>query len=219
MTGWLQVRSRWRSAGVLLLAALCLLGPTMANAATAVSRLDRFFDGLKTLRADFTQQVLGQHGNVVKQASGKLWISRPDRFRWDYDKPYRQVIVADGTNLWTYDDDLQQATVKPLSEALVGTPATLLSGEAPPEKLFKVSDAGHRDGDQWVKLVPRASGGHYKSIRLGFDAHTLDRMEMVDAFGQTTVFRFTDVQRNVAVKASRFHFKPPPGADLIGTPE
>lgn len=219
MTGWLQVSGRRRSVGLWLIAGLFLLGPTLASAATGVERLDRFFEGLRTLRADFTQQVLGQHGNVVKQASGKLWISRPDRFRWDYDKPYRQVIVADGTNLWTYDDDLQQATVKPLSEALVGTPATLLSGEAPPRKLFKVSDVGRRDGDQWVELVPRVRDSHYESIRLGFNTHTLDRMEMVDAFGQTTVFRFTGVQRNVPVKASRFHFTPPAGADLIGTPE
>ncbi|MGA7801887.1 MAG: outer membrane lipoprotein chaperone LolA [Gammaproteobacteria bacterium] len=219
MKGWFQVLCRRRAATLLLVAGLCFAGPIAARADSGMQRLDRFFDGLKTLQADFDQQVLGQHGGVLQQAVGQLWISRPDRFRWDYTKPYRQVIVADGTNLWTYDDDLQQATVKPLSEALVGTPATLLSGEAPPEKLFKVSDAGSRDGDQWVELVPRSRNSHYQSIRLGFNARTLDRMEMVDAFGQTTLFRFSNVQRNIRVSASRFHFKPPAGADVIGTPQ
>lgn len=219
MTGCLQVLRRRFGAGLFSVGMCWLAALGVAHADGAVQRLDNFFSGLKTLQADFVQQVLGQHGEVLDQASGKLWISRPDRFRWDYTKPYRQVIVGDGTNLWTYDAGLQQATVKPLSEALVGTPATLLSGAAPPQQLFKVSNAGTSDGDQWVELEPRSQNRHYQSIRLGFKGRILDKMMMVDAFGQRTLFTFTHVQRNVTVPAKRFHFTPPSGADVIGTPQ
>jgi len=198
---------------------LCLFMAGPARAADdGAARLDRFFHGLKTLSADFHQTLVDSHGAVREQAGGKLWISRPDRFRWEYDKPYRQIIVADGVNLWTYDADLQQATVKPLSETLAGTPATLLSSQQPPATLFKIRDGGRRDGDLWVDLTPRSKDSQYERIRLGFDGADLDRMELVDAFGQTTRFRFTHVRRNPEVAARRFRFSPPQGADVIGRP-
>src|SRR5512145_1360327 len=85
-------------------------------------RVETFLQGLDGLQAQFKQILTDRNGQTIEEASGTLAISRPDRFRWDYRKPYEQVIVADGTRIWIYDSDLEQVTVRKLDETLSATP-------------------------------------------------------------------------------------------------
>ena len=96
------------------------LAATALAADPAVTSMDRFFDGLQTLSADFEQTLYDAKGSLTQTAQGRLSIQRPGRFRWDYSSPYRQLVLGDGQRLWTYDADLEQATVKPQEDALAG---------------------------------------------------------------------------------------------------
>src|SRR5690606_9196601 len=115
------------------------LAATALAADSAVTSMDRFFDGLQTLSADFEQTLYDAKGSLTQTAQGRLSIQRPGRFRWDYSSPYRQLVLGDGQRLWTYDADLEQATVKPQEDALAGTPALLLSADQQPHELFSVT--------------------------------------------------------------------------------
>jgi len=203
-----------------LLASLALV-----SAARAQTPLDTYLSHLKTLRAEFAQTVTDGKGEQVQNAQGTLVIVRPGRFRWELtpDGGSPQLMVADGKNLWFYDRDLEQVSVKAATAALTATPAGLLSGDGNIRELFTVAPAGKKDGFDWVLVTPRESDADFREARLGFGTGLrqegeLKRMVLKDKLGQTVRLEFFKSERNPPVAESEVKFTPPSGADVIGTP-
>lgn len=199
--------------------------PAAADDAEALAKLKQLLQGLDTLQAEFTQTVLNDDLETVRQSVGTFYLQRANgagddvgKFRWDYVEPFEQLIIGDGVNLWTYDPDLEQATVKPMQETLASSPASLLTGTSPVEEEFDVSEIGRSGELYWVGLKPRVQDTDFERVRVGLNNGELDTMELLDNLGQTTRIRFHDVSRNVDIPAERFTFSPPQGADLIGEP-
>lgn len=178
--------------------------------------MDNFFTGLSTFTATFEQTITDTKGIVTQEASGVVTISRPGQFRWDYTAPYEQVVLGDGEHLWTYDADLEQATVKPQADALAGTPALLLSAEEQPSALFNIKLLPPRADEVWYELLPKSTDTQFSQLRLGFKGNVLAVMELVDAFEQTTQIRFSNLRRNDSINTDLFDFTPPAGVDVIG---
>src|SRR5699024_2252985 len=111
------------ASSLLVVALLALAWPAWAQAAQAASALQRFYHDVQTLAGHFVQVRRNEQGEILTRSSGRFAIARPHEFRWEYQKPYRQVIVSDGETLWSYDVDLAQVTVRPIDEALQGSPA------------------------------------------------------------------------------------------------
>jgi len=199
-----------------LLFLLFALALGSAVQAGGVDRLQAFIAGAKTAEADFTQTVTDKNGRVTQQASGRMAFARPGKFRWDYNKPYEQVIVGDGSKLWLYDTDLDQVTVKPLGDVIAGTPAALLAGDNAIEKYFSLKDAGQGGGLEWLEATPKSKDTSFERIRMGFKGDVLVQMELFDFFGQRTTLKLSKFARNPSIPASTFKFTPPKGADIIG---
>lgn len=200
---------------------LTLLLSQAASVAGAQTPLDGYLARLKTLRTEFSQTVTDSKGKQVQSAAGKLTIVRPGKFRWELTPDgggSRQLMVADGKNLWFYDRDLEQVSVKPASSALTATPAGLLSGDGDVRQWFTVSAAGKRDGLDWVKAVPKEGDADIREAQLAFDKTDLRRMVLKDKLGQTVRLDFLRSERNPAVAEADVKFSPPAGADVIGTP-
>ncbi len=195
--------------------ALLLFAPGV-QADTGPGYVQEFFNGLHTLQADFDQQVVDSERNIQQSTQGHMWIKRPGRFRWDYETPYRQQIVADGERLWSYDEDLEQVTVQKVSDVLTSTPAMLLSGGQPLEEVFVVEELTPGDSARQVRLTPKSDDSNVTAITLYFDASTLVRIQALDTFGNTTTFTFSNLERNHALDAQIFRFSPPANADVIG---
>jgi outer membrane lipoprotein carrier protein len=210
-----------RPAVVLVLAAIAL-GVHAAPAASAPTALDRYLDGLTTWSAQFHQVVNDARGRRVGEGSGRFLVVRPGRFRWESAPAgavgAAQLLVADGRNLWFYDRDLEQATVKPQQQALPQSPAMLLAGGAGLSEAFAVHGDGRHEDLDWVQVLPRDKGADFREARFGFRGRELARLDIVDKLGQRSTLSFTDVKRNAVVDDSEVSFKPPPGVDVIGTP-
>jgi outer membrane lipoprotein carrier protein len=197
--------------------ALFLLAFLSATAhAAAIERFKTFARSTQSARADFEQNVVDRAGKPVQQAKGTFVFQRPGKFRWVYEKPADQVIVGDGERVWIYDRDLNQVTVRKLSRALGSTPAALLAGSAEVEAAFELSEAGMRDGLEWLDAKPREREAGFERVRMGFGTNGIQAMELVDHFGQTTRLRFTNLTRNPKVDPSEFRFTPPKDADVLG---
>jgi outer membrane lipoprotein carrier protein len=199
----------------------CLVAPVaLAQGGDAVARVDRYLATLKTLSANFSQVVRSRDGQVTDRASGTLSIARPDRFRWDYQKPYLQTIVADGKRLWLYDSDLQQVTVRALEQGLGSTPAMLLSGAGKVGDAFAAAGVETKGDWTWCRLAPQQDGSDFEQVSLAFTrGGELAAMELRDKLGQSTVIEFGAVKRNLPLDDQLFRFEPPPGADVIGRAE
>jgi outer membrane lipoprotein carrier protein len=184
--------------------------------AAAIDRFKTFLSGTKSARGEFEQKVHDRSGKVTQESKGSFVFQRPGLFRWVYAKPVDQVIVGDGERVWIHDRDLNQVTVRKLTRALGSTPAALLAGSADVEKAFELSEAGAKDGLEWLEAKPKEREAGFDRVRMGFDAHGIRAMELFDHFGQTTLLRFTNLARNPKVDASEFRFQPPKGADVLG---
>ncbi len=173
-------------------------------------------------RADFTQIVTAPpkdgQAQRPKQSSGSFAFQRPGRFKFVYQKPFEQTIVADGQTLWLYDVDLNQVTQRAQAQALGSTPAALLASAPDMAALradYALEAAPEQDGLQWVQATPKARDGQLKSVRVGFEGDKLAALDILDSFGQRSQIRFTGMQLNPALPAGSFKFKPPAGADLL----
>jgi len=200
----------------LLLGASCLLASPLAVAGSAIETVHAFFKDLHTLEADFHQQVLTSEGKLQQESDGHVWILRPGRFRWNYLTPYKQQLVADGRHLWSYDEDLAQVSVQPMDKVFSSTPAMLLSGNEPLEKVFRLQEQPAEDGQQQVLLKPISDDSSVIEVHLFFVKGDLSRIEASDNFGNTTTFTFSGLIRNAPVDENIFHFVPPPDVDVVG---
>jgi outer membrane lipoprotein carrier protein len=192
---------------------LCVAEPALAQ--SAAERLEGFFSAVRTLDAKFTQRVFGEDGQLVQESSGSVQLMRPGRFRWEYEKPDVQLILADGKQLWIFDPELEQATVKPIEDALGAAPIVLLTGDRPLQEQFVVERAAPRDGLEWVELIPKVQDMEFNRIKLGLDEGGIAQMVLHDQFGQTTVIRLQDVRTNIDIDRATFQFEPPKGTDVI----
>lgn len=198
----------------------------MCSWANGLESLEKFVKTVASGRADFTQVVTApaREGQVArtKSSSGKFEFSRPNRFRFVYQKPFEQTIVADGQTLWLHDVDLNQVTARKQAAVLGSTPAALIAA-APDlralEAEFTLDSAPDKDGLEWVVATPKTKDGQLQSVRVGFKpgaaTPTLAALEILDNFGQRSVLTFGHVEVNPLLPASTFVFKPPAGSDLI----
>jgi len=215
-----------------------------AGSASAPTPLDKYLDNLKTLRASFLQTLADGQGHEIDRSTGTLIVARPGKFSWDIhpqsgaankdsgpahgssDRAASegipsgdgQLMVSDGRNLWFYDRDLEQVTVKPVDAALSATPAMLLSGTVDVRKNFSLTPAGQREGLDWVLVEPHGVDADFRDALFGFANGDLKRMILEDKLGQTATIMFDHIERNVPVSAQETTFTPPKGVDVIGTP-
>jgi len=191
-----------------------------ASSAWAGARDDlrQFTSGLKGLDGQFSQQVFTSNGRVKETTSGRVALSAPRLFRWEYQKPHVQVIVADGSKVWMYEPDLEQATVRAQGKEEQNSPLTALINPALLEQQYDLSEeATPRAGLQWLSLTPkRETEASFQYAALGFNAQGLAKMEIVDAVGQRTEISFSNWRRNPSLSADTFRFTPPAGTDIIG---
>lgn len=204
---------------VILAVGTCTAHSVYANGLDA---LEAFVKSAKTGRASFTQVVTGPQkdgqAGRTRTSSGSFEFARPSKFRFDYKKPFEQVIVADGQTLWLYDTDLNQVTARRQEAVLGSTPAAVIAS-APDlvalKKDFDLQSAPDRDGMQWVVATPKNKEGQLHSMSLGFRGNDLAKLEIADALGQRSLITFDKMEINAQVPAERFQFKPPQGAAVV----
>ncbi len=207
-----------RAAGALLLLAAGVAAAAEPAGGPGRELVRQFVTEVHTLSGRFEQQVVDENDAVTGSSSGSFQIMRPGRFRWSYTEPYEQLLVADGTNVWSYDVDLEQVTVKPQAEVLGSTPAALLGGSAAVLDNFEVVDTFTDRGTVWVRLQPKGGDTSFESVELGFTNEVLSRMILSDELQQTTLVALHDVEVNGEIDPATFEFSPPQGVDLVGRP-
>ena len=180
--------------------------------------VNSFVDDVVTFSGDFEQVLLDPDGEVLERTTGTLEISRPGKFRWSYVEPYEQWLIADGLNIWSYDVDLAQVTVKPQAEALANTPALLLGGSGDALGQFEYHGSYEEAATTWVRLVPKNTESGFMRVELGFLEDTLYRMVFFDNLEQTTLVEFDGVVVNGEIDQQRFVFSVPDDVDVVGMP-
>ncbi|OHC63887.1 MAG: outer membrane lipoprotein carrier protein LolA [Rhodocyclales bacterium RIFCSPLOWO2_02_FULL_63_24] len=192
-----------------------LAGLALPASASGLDQLKSFLDANRSARGVFTQTVIAKSGRKPQQSAGIFALQRPGKFRWSYEKPYKQLLVSDGSKLWSYDPELNQVAVKKLGSAFGASPAALLAGQDL-DKHFELREGVASDGLEFVEARPKGGDASFESMKIGFAANRPVSMEIHDSFGQVTVLRFTQFETNPALPAGLFRFTAPAGADVVG---
>ncbi|NIA27868.1 MAG: outer membrane lipoprotein chaperone LolA [Desulfobulbaceae bacterium] len=202
------------------LCAVLLIGQMAQGADEDPGRkyVDNFVADVITFQGNFEQALLDADGQVIDKTSGTLEIQRPGKFRWSYIEPYEQWLIADGLNVWSYDVDLAQVTVKPQASALANTPALLLGGSSDALEQFTYEGSYVEAETTYVRLTPKNTESGFERVELGFREGTLHRMVFLDNLEQTTLVSLTEVSVNLPIDAGRFDFVVPDDVDVVGTP-
>ena len=203
------------------LVALCALSMP-ATALNGLESLENFVKTVKSGKSDFTQVVTSpaKAGEAprVKNSSGTFEFQRPGKFKFLYKKPFEQLILADGTSLWIYDADLQQASQRKQSEVFASTPAALIASATDLSALrneFALENAPEKDGINWVGAKPKTADSTLQLVRIGFKGEALHQLDITDSFGQRSLITFTTMQLNPSLSAGSFQFTLPKGAELL----
>lgn len=204
---------------------LALVALAAAAHAGAIDSLENFVRNAKTGHADFTQVITspprdGQPGKK-KSSTGSFDFQRPNRFRFEYRKPFEQTIVADGQTIWLFDKDLNQVSQRKQAKVLANTPAAVIAASPDLESIkrdFELQQLPDQDGLQWVQATPRQKDGQLTSMKIGFRGDQLAALEILDSFGQRSMLTFNNMQVNTPVNPATFHFTPPKGADVLQAP-
>ena len=192
-----------------------LIFPCIAQAG-AMKSLESFVKDVRKSRAIFSQIMLDKNAEIIQEANGTMQFERPGKFRWNYEKPYEQLIIGDGETVWFYDIDLNQVTVRKLDIAIGSSPAALLAGENVIEANFDLDEIGLQGELEWLEAKPKIKEGSFESVRLGFtQTGSLKKVLMHDSFGQTTVIIFSSMEKNPYLKPELFKFTPPKNSDVI----
>jgi outer membrane lipoprotein carrier protein len=194
-----------------------LLVPIAAHA-DALAQFKRFVSETRSARGEFTQRMVKGEGDKLRvsgQSNGTFAFSRPGKFIWNYKKPYEQILQSDGTNMYIHDQDLNQVTVRALGNAIGSSPAAILFGSNDLDKNFTLSDAGNKDGIDWLQAIPKTKDTQFERIGIGLRDGLPVGMELRDSFGQVSVINFTRFEKNPALPANQFKFVMPKGADLL----
>ena len=219
------LRSAARLASIAVIGASIFAAPQAF--ASGIEQLKAFVSQVKSARGDFVQKQVKAPSkaqaassdmampNITSTSSGTFLFARPGKFIWSYEKPYEQVLQADGDNLYVYDKDLNQVTVRKLGGALGASPAAILFGSNDLEKNFTLRDAGVKAGIDWLELTPKAKDTTFDHIGIGFRNGVPEAMELRDSFGQTSMLTFTNFEKNPPISADQFKFVMPKGADLF----
>jgi outer membrane lipoprotein carrier protein len=197
---------------------MLLLCTPLLVSASALEQFKAFVAGTKSARGEFVQRQVREEGGklrVSNEASGSFVFSRPGKFIWAYKKPYEQILQADGDNLYVHDKDLNQVIARALGNAIGSSPAAILFGSNDLEKNFTLSEAGTKDGIEWLQAIPKAKDTQFEKIGIGLKDGAPVGMELRDSFGQVSVLTFTKFEKNPSLAGSQFKFVMPKGADLL----
>ncbi|NND65137.1 MAG: hypothetical protein HKM24_04140 [Gammaproteobacteria bacterium] len=181
----------------------------------ASASFQRYLRETKNFSADFVQAVFESDDTEATTESGKVWVRRPDELRWDYIQPYRRSVLADGESVWEYDEDLNQAIVRPQADLIQQNPVVLLGDHGDFEKVFVVSGEFQAEAVTWLELTPRSESPEYKLVRLGFEEKELIAMEWIGNFDQRVRVDFSNIRRNKRVNNKVFQLALPEDAVVV----
>lgn len=206
---------------MLLCASALLVGALVFAAQAHAAALDQFksfVSSTHSARGEFTQRLVKVESGATKisnESTGTFVFARPGKFIWTYQKPYEQLLQADGEKLYIYDKDLNQVTVKKLGDALGSSPAAILFGSNDLEKNFTLKEGATKNGVEWLEAKPKAKDTTFEHIGIGMRNGVPVAMELRDSFGQVSLLSFTKFEKNPSMPANQFKFVVPKGADVF----
>lgn len=208
---------------LLLLPFILFFGVCFAQAntkSTPEQELVKLLDSTTSFSAKFQQKVITNGNKPSELTIGTMYSKKPNLFRWEIDKPYKNIILLNNDKLWNYDVDLEQVTIQKFASSKESTPFFLSGSSENLKQEYKIENAfcgqvGFKKSDNCFRLIPKIEGSSFQSIYIGFKNNQLSQMKMLDLLEQTTLISFSNTKSNIDINPKTFELKIPKGVDVI----
>ena len=194
----------------------CLAFSSIVKAqSTAINELDRLLQDLRTLSADITQLIVESDGGVLEESEILLHVKRPDGFYWETISPFPELLVTNGTKLWTYQPDLEQVVIENWDPDQTELAAQLLYGQTDNLRDNYYIVAINSEQTRSFELKPKSADSLYELITINFLNESLDLIYIQSSSGERTAWQFMTSRINVPLGDDLFEFVPPEGIEVI----
>jgi len=220
---------------ILILLTLSVLAPlrleAKEDAATAAGKIQKAYDQINNLQADFIQSVKFEDFDKPYVSKGKLFLKK-GKMRWDYQEPSRQQIVVDGERLLFYVPEHKQLVKSRVGGESDGhLPLQLLAGTGHLEQDFQISieeasreEASRPDQSLSLRLVPKNKQSSLTKVIASVapspqvDGLIIEKVTLFEANGNISTFSFEKMQINKGFSEEVFDLKYPKGTEVIESP-
>lgn len=195
------------------------------RAAGSASALDRIIDRIEAryagegFAADFLQESTLKAMDITDIASGRIFIKRPGKMRWEYETPEKQTIITDSRRLWIFRPEDNQVMVGEAPAYFKdGQGAGFLSDVKQIRKNFSIAmAAGETQSALVLRLVPVRPMADLSDIYLTLSKEDFNiiRIETYNPYGDRTRIRLSRIDFRQILSDDMFGFVIPEGADVL----
>lgn len=205
----------WQKIGCTI---LLITGSSLLHAQTATQQLRDFVQNINAASGHFSQRTVDAQGKQRPEQNGEFAFKRPGKFKWQVLRPYEQLVLSDGKQLFQYDPDLNQLTQRGVDAAIGTSPAAILFGSGQLDQNFDLKERPDAENLQWLRATPKGSDAGFEYVDIGFHQGQPAKLILLDAFGQQTLIELSEMKTNVLFNAEDFRFTPPADVDVVTLP-
>lgn len=211
------MRTASRSLLLLALLAVCI-GTVQAQSLNAtIEGIERHYNSLSALQMSFEQSI--EHGDRLTMAeSGIVYLLRPGKMRWDYERPQGKLAISDGEIFRMYSPNSNQVRQVALDEMTdLRAPLSFLLGRMRLRRMFRNLRIEDVDGKPALIGEGRNARDFYSRVEFEFDpaAFMITGIRIFGRDESVNVYRFWEERKNPKLAEGLFVFKAPPGADVV----
>lgn len=202
-----------------LLTAYCLL-PTLAwgdDLNTTISRLQKTYEGIQDIQADFVQFTTSAAIKQTQKAEGVVYFKKPGMMKWEYKSPNKDIIVSDGIDIWVYQQDIGQVMIGNALASGTSISNNFLSGMGNLKKDFDIELAEKENDTYLLKLNPKTPQPNVQRLYIAVDKKTFLVVKTIvyDMLGNETKVVFENIKLNKSLPNNMFKFKIPEGVNVV----
>lgn len=189
-----------------------------------VDNLQQRHEKIKDYQADFSQEAVLKLGQTTEKAVGKVYIKKPDMMRWDYDKPRRQQIIINKSEIIIYIPDEKQVMKDRAPQGSVNM-SSFITNVAKIREDFNIAFYQNKkepnSGRYFLELTPKKEGMNIAKAVLDVSEKDflIQKLSITDLQGNITNVSFSDIKIDAGIKDSLFAFKIPKGVEVIERPK
>ena len=181
------------------------------------TQLSNLLRQVNTMSASVQQLIVESDGALLEESSIQMHVMRPDGFYWETLEPFSELLVTNGTTLWSYQPDLEQVVIEDWDSSRAELAAELLSGRTDSLTAEYEISAQGKAGESMIafQLFPLDQNSLYRRINISFENASLFSIHLDNKNGQKTLWQFNQPKINQQLSPDLFNFQIPPGIEIV----
>jgi outer membrane lipoprotein carrier protein len=184
----------------------------------ALDAVQKNYEKVLTYEADFTQKSYIKMMDKMQSVKGSVSIKKPGKMKWSYGAPDTQILISNGSTLWLYVPEEEQATKVPIESIYSSnTPALFLAGKGKLTQTFNIENVNLDIDPISITLTPKADDQAMTRLQLFANKknYQITGSTVYDKLGNKTEIWFSNIKTNREIPEKTFQFQAPANVEVL----